>query len=408
MPRAMLRFAVMLALASVLTGAPASAQTLDLREAREMVLARHEGLKALAEEVAAAEAAVRQARAYPNPEIEVGAENFGDAELEVVLTQPLPIGGTRGAAVAVARRHREVARLTLEGARISTEAELIRRFVPLLADRRRLDLVDSLIEVSSRSTEAVRRLVDAGGAMALDVVRSELEGDELRLERAEIIRGLSETEVRLSELWGDRAFRFDAVEGSLAGVFDLPLLQDLSRSMETHPDLLLLEGQARLVEAEIDEARAEGRPELALSAGYLRNSELNEESVISGISFSLPVFNRNKAAVAEKKHQLAAADHNARQARLERSAALTTLYSQIDGTRSELKALSSELLSRATHIHRSLEEFYAQGKTGILDVLEARRHLLDLRMRTVDLAEEQALLAADLVELTGYPIEIIR
>jgi len=105
---------------------------------------------------------------------------------------------------------------------------------------------------------------------------------------------------------------------------------------------------------------------------------------------------------------MAAAEHVAERERLERVAALTTLYSEIEGTARDLDALSGELLSKSTYVHQSLEEFYVQGKTGILDVLEARSHLLELRMRILDLLEEQALLTADLVELTGYRIEIIR
>ncbi|MFH1314268.1 MAG: TolC family protein [Candidatus Eisenbacteria bacterium] len=398
----------MVALVTLSAGAPAGAQTLGFSQAQEMVLAQHEGLRALAEEVAAAEAAVRRAGAYPNPEIEVTAEKFGKAEIEVVLTQPLLIGGTRGAAVSVAKREVEIAELRLESGKISVEAELIRRFIPLLAANRRLELVDSLLEVSARSTEAVQGLVDAGGAMALDVVRSQLEGDELNLERAEITRSLAEGRVQLGELWGEIAPGFDRVDGSLPGSVYLPPVAEISAAMERHPDWLLLEGKKRLIKAEMDEARAEGRPELALSAGYLRNNELDEEAAITGVSFSLPILNRNKAAVTEKHHEMAAAEHAAERERLERAAQLTTLYSDMEGTGRDLDALSGELLSKATYVHQSLEEFYVQGKTGILDVLEARSHLLELRMRIVDLLEERALLAADLLELTSYRIEIIR
>jgi cobalt-zinc-cadmium efflux system outer membrane protein len=407
MPHVTFKLIAMSVLVTLVAGAPAGAQTLGFSQAREMVLTQHEGLKALVEEVAAAEAAVRQAGAYPNPEIEVETEKFGEAEVEVVLTQPLPIGGTRGAAINVAKREAEIADLTLESGKISVEAELVRRFIPLLAAHRRLELVDSLLEVSAKSTKAVQRLVDAGGAMALDVVRSQLEGDELLLERAEIVRSLAEGRAQLGELWGEVAPGFDRVEGTLPGTVDLPPADEVSAAMATHPDLLLLEGERRLIKAEMDEARAEGRPELALSAGYLRNNELDEGAAITGISFSLPIFNRNEAAVTEKHHEIAAAEHTAERERLERVAQLTTLYSEIEGTARDLDALSGELISKATYVHRSLEEFYVQGKTGILDVLEARSHLLELRMRILDLLEEQALLTADLVELTGYRIEII-
>jgi cobalt-zinc-cadmium efflux system outer membrane protein len=308
----------------------------------------------------------------------------------------------------VAGRQVEVAELQLESGKMSVEAELVRRFVPVLSARRRIDLVDSLLEVSSSSVQAIRRRVEAGAAMEIDVMRAELERSELALERAELERSLAENEARLGELWGERVLGLDGVHGFLPGILEIPTLEELTVAMEGHPASQLLDAERLAIQAEIDEARAEGSPELALSAGYLRNNELEEETVIAGVSLSLPVFDRNKGAVAEKHHEMTAAEHQARLERIERSTALTTLYSEIEGTGMELRVLSGELLPKATRIHDTLDEFYVQGKTGILDVLEARSHLLELQMRVVDLVEQQALLGADLVELTGYQIAIIR
>jgi cobalt-zinc-cadmium efflux system outer membrane protein len=244
--------------------------------------------------------------------------------------------------------------------------------------------------------------------MEIDVVRAELERDELMLEHARLVRTLAESETRLSELWGDHAPGFDGVEGTLPGNLELPPLHELTAAMEVHPAWQLADAGTRLIQAEIDEARAEGVPELALSAGYLRNNELDEETTIAAASLSLPIFDRNQAAVAQKRHEMAGSEHEAAREHLERATSLATLYSEIQGTDGELTARSTKLVAKATRIHNVLEEFYSQGKTGILDLLEARRHLLELRMGTVDLIEQQALLGADLFELTGYKIEIIR
>ena len=408
MRHAVTMLGVMFLVVSVIGITPAQAQTLGFAQARQMVLNQNQNLNALREERAAAQEALRQASAHMNPEIEVETEDFGRAEVEVVLTQPIPIGGRRGAAMAVARRQVEMAELRLESGQISIEAELVRRFASVLSARRRVELVDFLLEVSGSSIQAIRRRVEAGAAMEIDVVRAELEQSELELERTELERTLAESEARLSELWGERTLRFEEVQGMLPGMLEIPPLDELAVAMERHPASRLLDAELTLIQAEIDEARAEGAPELALSAGYLRNNELEEETVIAGASLSLPVFNRNKGAVAEKRHEMAALEHQATGERLERAIALTALYSGLEGTSRELSAVSGELLVKARRIHDTLEEFYTHGKTGVLDVLEARSHLLELQMRVVDLIERETLLGADLVELTGYQIEIIR
>jgi cobalt-zinc-cadmium efflux system outer membrane protein len=395
-------------LAAALVSVPAGAQTLGFAEARQIVLGRYEGLKALTEEQAAAREAVRQASAYSNPEIEIQTEDLGRTEVEIVLTQLIPIGGKRAAAIDVARRQAEIADLRLKSGRISVETELVRRFVPILGTHRRLELVDSLLEVSSSGIQAIRRLVEAGAAMEVDMVRAELDRDELLLQRTELERSLAEVRLELEELLGRTLPGLGGVRGVLAGTPELPALEELTAAAEHHPGSQVLDIQRLLIEAEIDEAQSEVSPELALNVGYLRNNEVEEDALIAGVSLSLPIFNRNKGAVGQKRRELAASEHHSARDRLERSTALAVLYSQFEGTGRKLSTLSGDVLSKAMLIHGALETFYAQGKTGILDLLEARRHLIELRMRIVDLTEQQALLAADIMEITGYEIEIIR
>jgi len=394
-------------LASLAAGVPACARTLSFREARQMVLESNQDLKALDEMRSASEAAVRQAGAYINPEIEAGTENFGKAEVEVVLTQPIITGGKRGAAVDVATRAAEIAGLEYESMLISLESELIRRYVAVLSAHQRIALIDSTIAVSNHSIAAVRRLVEAGAAMEVDLLRAELERDEFLLEQAGLERELYEAELRLSELWGDRGFEYERVAGSVSVGPLLPAIDQLDAALENHPDIQIMDTRSMLAEAERREARSGRVPEMALSAGYLRNNELDENAVIAGLSFSLPVFDRNKGAIEEKEHERKAAEHKAGQMRLERAADLAALHSTFEVRRRELDAISGEVLDRAVLIHQSLDDFYFRGKVGILDVLEARAHLLDLHMRIVDLSEERAVLAADIQELTGYPVEII-
>jgi len=394
-------------LAALAAAVPACAQTLGFQEAREMVLTSNQGLMALDEMRSASLAAVRQAGAYLNPEIEAETENFGKAEVAVVLTQPLMTGGRRGAAVDVANWGAEIAGLEYESALISAESELIRRYVTVLSAYQRIALIDSTIAISNHSIAAVRRLVEAGAAMEVDLMRAELERDEFLLEQASLERDLYEAELKLSALWGERRFDYDRLAGAVSMGSLLPMIGELDAALENHPDIQILDTRGMLAEAERKQARSERVPEMALSAGYLRNNELDENAVIAGLSFSLPIFNRQKGAIEEKEHERTATEHEAGQVRVERAADLKALHSTFEVRGRELDAISGEVLTRATLIHQSLNDFYFMGKVGILDVLAARAHLLDLHMRIVDLSEERAVLAADIQELTGYGVDVI-
>jgi cobalt-zinc-cadmium efflux system outer membrane protein len=385
-----------------------SAATLDLAEARRLVLRQNPRLQGLAADLAASEQASLQASAFDNPEIELATENFTRKETEIVITQRIPLGGTRGARIERARRETEIARLRLESERIALEAELIRRFASVLSAHRRIALTDSLIEAADGGIAAVERLVDAGATMKIDLVRSQLDREELLLERLDLERDLSQKQRSLAGLWGDMEFRFDGVAGSPVGVLEIPTFDALAAAMARQPVSMLADAESALVQAGFDQARAERWPELALSAGYLDNREADEGAPLAAISLSLPIFDRKGASIAAGERQVEAAGHRAALDRLKRSSTLAKLYSDIEINRKRLAALSEGLLPKAAGIHADLQNFYASGRVGILDVMEARWHLLGLRMRVLDLIEEQAHLGADLVELTGYGIEIIR
>jgi cobalt-zinc-cadmium efflux system outer membrane protein len=396
-----------LALAIGLGNAPACTETLDFSKALDIVTNHHEGLKALGEEQAAAQAAVRQASAFPNPEIEVGAQDFGRAEVEAVVSQSVPLGGRRRAARTLAEHRAALAGLHLESGQISLSAELTRRFTHVLAAQRRLALVDSLLEVATINITAVERLAGAGATMQIDAVRANLEKDELMLERARLARALAETQVRLAGLWGDHTLEFTMVTGSIGAHPSVPTLEDLQAALELHPDWRALDTEMAIIQAEAHEARAEGMPELSLSIGYLRDNEAGEGAMLAGASLSLPIFDRKRAEVTEKQHQMAALGYQAGLERRGRATDLTTLLSELRGVAAELATISTDVMTKASLIHDTLEDLYAQGKLGILDVLEARGHLLELRMRIVDLREQQALLAVDIQELTGYEFDVI-
>lgn len=408
----MLRSVVMLATGVLLTfaagGAPAGAESLSLAQAKRMVFERHPGLNALTEEMRSAEEALRQVSALENPEIEIGTERFGRNEVEMVVTQAIPLGGIRGAAIERARLEVETARLKLESERLSVEAELVRRFVAVLGARKRVALLDSLVEVSQEGVAAVSRLVEAGAAMQIDLVRTELERDELLLDRLDMERALVQESTSLARLWGESEFRYESVSGSIDGLLDFPEIDVLVEAVEVHPTSMVFAAEKDIALAELDEVRALRWPELALSAGYLENNESGEGAVLLGASVSLPIFDRKKAAIAAGNHSVMAAEHRRTLGRLERTSALSILYSELQGTRKRLEVLTNEILPKATQIHTDLQDFYARGKVGILDVLEARGHLLEVRMRVLDLVEEQALLGAHILELTGYELEIMR
>jgi cobalt-zinc-cadmium efflux system outer membrane protein len=392
--------------AAVQAGVPAVLLTFD--RAKNLVEQQNGTLLALTDEAAAAAHAVRQAGAFPNPELELGAEDYGRAEVQAAIVQPLPLGGRRAADRDVARKVRTIAELRLESARTAVRSELTRRYTTALAAHQRFVLTKELVGVSSAGLREVSALVEAGAAMDIDLVRAEMELEELVLSAEALKVQVDRANTELAALWGESEPDFDGLAGELEGRMDPPSFEVLRASMESAPAWALAGARVGLGEAELVRAKKEAFPEIAVSGGYLQNNEADEGAVLLGLSIGLPVFNRNRGEIAEKTRLLSAGRRRADVERLEQETALKNLLSGIRSINAELDAISDGMLDRAEKVHTRLSKYYRQGKVGLLDVLEARTHLLALRIKTTDLLEERAHLAADIEELSGHPIEIIR
>jgi len=385
-----------------------NAETLDFEQIRQKALNNNLNLSAGNSVIKAAEAKILQAGTIPNPELEISSEKFGENEIEVVLTQPLEIGGKRKARVQLARKALRAAELENDVTRLGLEAEIIRRCVPILGSQKKIAVLDSLASVMGESLTDIKRRISAGAAMEADALRTEMELDELFMEKAGLNRQLNRQKKELAALWGNTEDADIQLACTLNASVSLPLQPEIQKKIHEHPEMKLLKLSRETAAAEIQHMKAEAFPELTLSGGYLRNNEDHENAVIAGLSISLPLFNRNKGAILSKGHEMTAAGTGLKVFFVERTTKAGTILSKIENTLEEVSVLTEKLQPKAKSVYALLERYYKHGNISILEVFESRRHLLEINLRRIDLTIENALLAANLMELTGIQIQVIQ
>ena len=385
-----------------------NAETLNFEQIKQKALNNNPGLSAGNSAIKAAEAEIRQAGAIPNPELEIGSENFGDNEIEVVLTQPLEIWGKRKARIQLAGKALRAAELENDATRLGLEAEIVRRCVPILGVQKKLAILDSLASVMGESLTDIKRRIQAGAAMEADALRTEMELDELFMEKAGLNRQLNRQKKRLAALWGNTDDADIQLACTLNTSVSLPPQPEIQKKIHEHPKMKLLKLSQETAAAEIQLLKAEAFPELTISGGYLRNNEDHEDAVIAGLSISLPLFNRNKGSILSKSHEVRAAGKEFRALFVEHTTEAGTILSEIENTLEAFFVLTEKLQPKAKSVYALLERYYKHGNISIIEVLESRQNLLEINLRSIDLITEKALLAADLMELTGIRIQVIK
>ena len=174
-------------------------------------------LRAFSFEVRAAEARTLQAGVFPNPEIQLEAEEFGgsgsrsgfdSAVFTLQFGQLIELGSKRAKRRRVATFEGELAGWDYESARLDLLAETTAAFIDLLAAQRRSKLSLNTLGLAEEFHMVVNERVQAGKVSPLEEIRARvaLSLSKIRAERAR--RDLYAFRSKLSAMWGSESANF--------------------------------------------------------------------------------------------------------------------------------------------------------------------------------------------------------
>jgi outer membrane protein, heavy metal efflux system len=276
-------------------------------------------IAALRKEVEAAEALVKQARLRPNPSVEVsGTRQIGGADNSLMAqgSLPLELGGRRAARVRVAERELELKKLALADRERLLAAEVRAKFGETLAAAFKLRFTEEMLGVATQNYQLVAATVEEGRRPPLE---QNVETVELNRLRALRETGEGAVEIQMLEL---RALAGLAPEtplrlsGDFENLIDRlpPKSEATANALRDRPDLQAARATETLAQARIEQARAEGRINASVTAGFQRMKSgfplqgIDEagnlrmiDSVFNfvtfGVMLDLPVRNRNQGAI---------------------------------------------------------------------------------------------------------------
>lgn len=385
-----------------------SVQSLSFTEARELILSGNAGLKSAQTETDAAKAGAAQAGVYPNPGIGVALNKFGANEFEAGVEQTIELGGKRKLRTEAAQKNTEATMNAWKLTRLELETEIVRRFIPIATTSNKLMVVDSILKITETTRDQIQRRVDAGGSRMTDLVRMEIEIEQLSRERIALVRENEQARLKFAALGSAKDSTLKNVSGELNNELAIPDLASLLNVVDENPVLSSLIIEQAFLETERKQLRAEITPDLNLSAGYLRNNADHYNSPLLGISMSIPLFNRNIAA--QKQVELKQKAASERRENLHRLliADIQEIHSQLELIDQKLKSLESSTIPKAQRVYTMLKEYYNVGNAAFLDLAEAQADLLRLKLELLDIHQERALGLAVLMQNTATYMELVK
>jgi len=401
--------------ADILPPGRADGEVIYLAQAIERVLSNNPAVKGAVASVEAAGARARQAGRLSNPEVEVEFEDYGlngeDDPMEGTVTtfravQTFETAGKRRKRRRTAGFEADLAGQDLAIARLNVRSQTAARFTDLLAAQERVQLLQSSMELMQRVHDATSERVDSGKLPPLELAKAKVElgNSSLELNRAQ--RELTIARLALASLWGASPQRAVGLKagGELREVPRLPGLEELAARLGQSPESLRWALQEEVAAAAAAEEKAARIPDITVMAGIAQERESRDETAQVAVAIPLPLFDRNQGNVTAALAEM----ERVRQERIAAEQALrlelTEQWHQARAAVDDVNAVKETILPVAKTAFAAAEEAYRSGKVGYLDVVDARRTLIEAEMQMIEMCSQVHKKVADIEALLGHTI----
>lgn len=399
--------------ATVATFADAPAQTkLDLPAALAEAAANNPELRAARARIEAATGRAVQARLWPNPtldltadEVPAGNGGLSRSQTLVGVGQTVPFPGKKALDTKIGAAGVTAAEWEYLGRELEVLREVKTAFWRALAAQKKLSAVEELAALSRSTASAVRKRVQHGAAPDQEQLRAEIEEERTAVSLSAAQQELAEAQKSLAPPLGRRPETIGALAGELSERAQLPALEQAREQMLVrHPDVRALLANRDRAELELRRARLDPLPDVTLGVAAGRDNADDTTLMAFRVSVPLPVFDRGQGRKREARANadIARCDLTTTELRLARDLAVAD--ARLRSAAGQVESYRARILPKADGALRLVRTGYEAGKIGLLDLLDTQRTTVETRLayydRLLELnvaqAELEALLMKDL------------
>lgn len=369
----------------------AFAEPLDKEAALSLALKNNPRLSAALARIEGAEGERLQASLMPNPQAMLEIENFGGeddqegfdgAETTLGLEQEIEIAGKRSKRTQVADYGFQITQQQAIAEALSLLAETEYAFMRVAIAKERLALAEKRLSLADETHETVKKRVSAAAASDIQHTKADIEQSAAKLEKSKAEAELTEAQSVLTSLIGT----LDDIQVQ-AGLEALPALPDratLLEAVRNTPQARAAEFARMRATSQLDLARAQGVPNPTFGLGVRHFNENDSTALVAGVSFPLPVFNRNQGSVKAAKAGIIEADALARQQDLDLRQSAIAAWEKLAAAHKEAQAYQSDMVPSAERAYAQASDGYSAGRFSFLDLLDAQRTLYEVQESRLD------------------------
>ncbi len=393
---------------------PAKATELSLAQALQRTLEHNPGLQLYPYQQRINDAAAISAGVRPNPELQVEladvlgtGESSGvkSAELTLSLSQLIELGDKRQQRLELTQWQSELTERQYQLDKVDALAATMRSFLQLLHQQALLNWAEQKIAMEQQALDHTKERAQAGIIKDADLSRLELKVLQSRMEHKSLSATKQLNLRLLASHWAGQP-DFDAVSGDLTLLPALPALADVLTQLQQAPELQWWLTQQRVLESQLQLAKALGQADLTLGAGIRRNEQTDDNTVVLQLSLPLQLENPQQGT-------LLATQAATEQAQLQQQQRMQQLQLQTEHSYLQLTQLSEQIkdyqkavLPLSQQVLEQIAAGYQLGIFDMTDLLSAQQEILLAKRNLIDLHYALHLQLLELERLTGLPLVV--
>lgn len=388
-------------------------KALRLDDAIHLALQNSPSIKGAEAEYGAAVGERRQASAFINPTISLDAENISGsgiyngmdgAELTAGVSQTVETGGKRVARIKAADQGQRVALYGQSAATLDLIRDVKSAFANAVAAQEEATIAADQASLARDVYKTVNKRVSAAAEPLVQRNKAKISmaNAELIAERA---KGQKSTALKvLSALWGDASGVSSVTSDDFYKITEPQTDADIQKLLQNTVDYKQKSVGVEQAKSLLDLEQANALPNPTFNVGVRDFRMTDDQALVAGVSFPLPVFNLNRGNI-EKARQLAVKASTDRQKLLfNGQAELADHMQQLQNAYLTASKIKTTILPEAQEAFAQAKRGYNAGKFAYLEVLDAQRTLTDTRLAYINSLRDYHIHQAEVERLTAQDI----
>lgn len=418
----------MVAVASLARGqtGPAALGATDLVE---MAMQRNREFLAVKQRIAETQGLLRQAGLRPAPALEIEEStgrplgSRGEEEFSAGYFHTIETFGKRAKRIAVAQKTTAVAEAELADRVRLLAFDVEARYAEAVAEQQKLEAIQRLLSTNREYYRLTETRVQQGDAAPLEGQLFLTELSRAEAQQVVLANRADRALLELRKVVGvPPSEPLPLLRAAFPTLDRISLSELQEQALRSRPDLRIFQLLEEQAQAEVDLARAEGKPDFTASARYKRTNSAFDQFGFNRAGERTPLRDRDNILTFGLSVLLLQPKRNqgAIEAALARSAATRLRREHLEGViRLEVEAAlrrweasqgAVEILNRGV-IGQSeknlavVRQAYSLGQLRILDVLNEQRRLIETQLAYLDAQSELFQSFAELERASGGPIQ---